>query len=156
SGDGIYMSGTRSTGNIVEGNYIGTDVNGTVALGNNLTGVRVDGGAANNTIGGLTSTPGGGAGNVISGNTTHGVRLGGTAGDNTIIQGNIVGLDAAGSAKLGGQVDGGISIVWGHNTLIGGTNSQARNVISGQSVGISLSTSGTPLNTLIQGNYIGT
>ena len=44
--------------NVVAGNKIGTDVSGTAALGNSSSGVEVDAGCANNTIGGLTTGAG--------------------------------------------------------------------------------------------------
>ena len=43
---------------MVQGNTIGTDVTGTVALANKQAGGQVDNGAANNTIGGLTTPAG--------------------------------------------------------------------------------------------------
>ena len=57
-----------ATRNVVEGNYIGTDVTGTVALANALAGVAITAStipASNNTIGGTTPA----ARNVISGNS---------------------------------------------------------------------------------------
>ena len=57
---------------------IGTDVTGTAAIANGNDGVEIDTGATGNTIGGLTSTPGTGAGNVISGNTSDGVEITGS------------------------------------------------------------------------------
>ena len=41
--DGVFIDG-RATGNVVEGNYIGTDATGTEALGNADYGVEIDGG----------------------------------------------------------------------------------------------------------------
>src|SRR5207248_1090832 len=67
--DGVWIQ-SFSTGDLIEGNTIGTDVTGAVALGNSLDGVFVDG-APNNTIGGTTS----GAGNLISGNQGNGLNL---------------------------------------------------------------------------------
>ena len=72
---GVEIDGAN--GNVVEGDYIGTDWTGTVAIGNG-TGVEIDTSASGNTIGGVTSTPGTGAGNVISGNTDNGVVIDGT------------------------------------------------------------------------------
>src|SRR5205807_4590888 len=94
-----------------------------------------------------------GAGNLISGNTGSGIRLTGTAGANNQSQGNVIGLSAAGTA-LGSA--NGVFVNGGPGTLIGGTNSQARNVISGSTTGISLCTSGTNYGVVIQGNYVGT
>ncbi len=64
--------------NVVEGDFIGTDVTGTVALGNGPEGsysggIHIIDSASANTIGGLTASPGTGAGNLISGNTGAGV-----------------------------------------------------------------------------------
>ena len=42
-----------AAGNVVLGNFIGTDVTGTVGLGNALGGVEING-AAGNTVGGTT------------------------------------------------------------------------------------------------------
>ena len=56
-------------------------VAGTAAIANNI-GVEIDGGASGNTIGGLTATPGTGAGNVISVNAGNGIGIGGTGAGN--------------------------------------------------------------------------
>src|SRR5204862_36319 len=66
-------SRASATGNVVVGNRIGTDVNGTAALGNDTDGVRI-GGGSDNTIGGTAA----GEGNVISGNAFYGVDFTGS------------------------------------------------------------------------------
>src|SRR5262249_46915583 len=67
--------------NVVEGNYIGTDVTGTVSLGNGtgvaLGGVGTNAGVENNMIGGTAA----GAGNVISNNSGDGVVVNGPTGN---------------------------------------------------------------------------
>ena len=50
-GDGISITGSGASNNAVLGNFIGTNAAGTAALGNG-TGVVIDNGASNNTIGG--------------------------------------------------------------------------------------------------------
>jgi hypothetical protein len=65
SGNGTYgmlIWGSGKDGNTVEGNYIGTDVSGTVALPNGESGVYIGVGAENNTIGGAAD----GEGNLIA------------------------------------------------------------------------------------------
>ena len=49
---GVWISGAGATGNVVQGNMIGTDTSGTYAIGNGEDGVRIDSGAEGNTIGG--------------------------------------------------------------------------------------------------------
>lgn len=61
---GIRINGGGATGNIVQGNYIGLDASGTLDRGNVLDGIRINGSATSNLIGGTVA----GAGNVISGN----------------------------------------------------------------------------------------
>ncbi|MCF7814434.1 MAG: right-handed parallel beta-helix repeat-containing protein, partial [Candidatus Cloacimonetes bacterium] len=87
---GVMITG--STQNEVEGNYIGTDLNGTADLGNTFYGVVLFGGAQSNTIGGTVS----GSGNVISGNNSCGVAIRQTNTNNNLIQGNYIGTTADG------------------------------------------------------------
>ena len=53
---GIWITGAGTTGVVVQHNLIGTDITGTAALGNGYSGVQIDSGAANNTVGGLTTS----------------------------------------------------------------------------------------------------
>ena len=62
--NGVYLYGGGTSDNVVLGNLIGTNADGTAALPNNGHGVLVESGPAANTIGGTAS----GASNVISGN----------------------------------------------------------------------------------------
>ena len=137
------------TGNIVQGNFIGTDVTGTVALGNSGVGVSADG--SNLTVGGTTAA----ARNIISANN-RGIAL--ANGSDNIIQGNFIGTDVTGTIALGNQNEG-LSINGGSNNVVGGLTSVpgtgAGNLISGN-VGIGLDVfTGAALNTLIEGNIIG-
>jgi titin len=68
--DGVFISGTSSTGNIVQGNFIGTDVTGKLPLGNLRSGVHLFG-ASDNLIGGAAL----GTGNLISANGASGVDI---------------------------------------------------------------------------------
>ena len=61
---GVFFNGASTSGNLVEGNYIGTDITGTNAVPNTLAGVYLPFGASGNIIGGTVA----GARNVISGN----------------------------------------------------------------------------------------
>src|SRR5262249_20004216 len=87
-GPGIESYGTDASGNVLEGNYFGTNAAGTAAVGNNGDGVLIEG-SSNNTIGGTAA----GAGNLISGNGYNGINLfdyfGATV--NNLVQGNFIG-----------------------------------------------------------------
>ena len=144
---GVLILGATTTGNLVEGNLIGTDSTGTVALGNIGDGVRIGGGSSLNTIGG----PAGGARNIISGNAT-GIVIDG-AGAGTVVAGNLIGTDASGMDALG-NLGVGIVIADTSTTTIGGTTTLARNVISGN-LADGLDVRSGSIDTLIQGNYIG-
>src|SRR5207249_3105442 len=124
---GVLISDSGTTGNLVQGNLIGLASNGTSALGNTGDGVQVTSPAASNTIGGTTSTPGTGLGNVISGNGGDGVDTGGNA---NLTRGNIIGLNAAGTAAVA-NAGAGYRLSSGINCIIGGATSDLRNIISG-------------------------
>ncbi len=159
-GTGIQVRNSQP-GTRIQGNYIGTNAAGDAALGN-FRGIDVVGfTSADLVIGGLTSTPGRGAGNVISGNSSngginnHGIFVANRPGDLTI-QGNLIGLNASGTAALPNGVSG-INFqdaVPGSGTLlIGGTAANARNVIFSNRIAGIVSNA---LGLSIQGNYIGT
>ena len=150
SSDGVSISGTGSTGNVVEGNDIGTDRTGENPLPNGYAGVQISFGASDNTIGGPTA----GARNVISDNGYFGVFMNESVTDNTV-EGNYIGTDAMGtSAMPNGEY--GVEMTKATNNMIGGTAAGAGNVISGNLYSqVDIFGSGTSGNTL-EGNYIGT
>ncbi|HEY0725101.1 MAG TPA: hypothetical protein VGD41_14110, partial [Pyrinomonadaceae bacterium] len=116
------------TNNTIQGNFIGTDVTGTIALGNPNVGLDLNTGVSGTQIGGLTATPGTPPGNLISGNNGNsGVILGQDTFGN-LIQGNIIGADITGTQPLA-NIPGGITIN-GHDNAVGGTATNARNIIA--------------------------
>ena len=150
--DGVELDGSVF-GCIVLGNYIGTDSTGTVDLGNTFNGIVLSDSAYSNTIGGTAA----GAGNLISGNGELGVILQGVGTRNNKVQGNIIGLNAAGTSAIPND-DSGVKIENSNSNLIGGTSAGARNVISGNGDDVSdhgISITEADSNT-VRGNYIGT
>ena len=110
--DGVEITGSGTTGNVVAGDFIGTDVSGTMAIPNG-NGVEIDTNAAGNTIGGTTAL----ARDIISGNTGYGVLLYSRSASN-VVEGDYIGTDMTGDAPLGNLT--GIYITSADNT-IGGT-----------------------------------
>jgi CSLREA domain-containing protein len=151
---GISIRG-NSSGNLVQGNYIGTDVTGLLAVGNVQQGVRLENSEnppptppSNNVIGGTDP----GAGNVISGNGDNGIRIVQGA-NNTTVQGNLIGTDKTGLVALGNAAAGVAIANAGTLNTIGGTAAGAGNVIAGNGTeGITISTN----NNVVRGNCIGT
>jgi hypothetical protein len=149
---GVVLDGVGS--DLIQGNFLGTDVSGTVALPNTSDGVDIIDGASNNTIGGVTAA----ARNIISGNVGNGVYIQGGSGN--VVQGNFIGTDVTGMASRGNTASG-VSISGGSNNSVGGTDTNtpgapltsAGNLISGNAtVGVAITGSGN----FVQGNYIGT
>ena len=161
AGPGIEITGLsfeQARADVVEGNYIGTDITGAHALPN-VYGIEIDGGAGSNTIGGTATTPGTGAGNVISGNTTAGVYIVGqnifTPGN--LIEGNLIGANAANTAALPNLV--GILTQTSSGNTIGGVTATPGegpgNDIWGNTLA-DIEVGGAPTeDDIIQGNVIG-
>jgi hypothetical protein len=98
---GIFISPGTSTGATIQGNLIGTDVTGTVAIGNHF-GIWLNyGSGGNSTVGGTVA----GARNVISGNRSDGVLISGSSRNNQL-HGNFIGTDITGTQPLGNSGDG--------------------------------------------------
>ncbi len=154
--EGVVLS-LGADDNLVEGDYIGTDSTGLVALGNQ-TGVSVGGGATGNTIGGVTSTPGTGPGNVISGDTDFGVALGPVASADNVVEGNIIGANASNTAALGALE--GVTIYGSSGNTIGGLTTTpgtgAGNDIWGNTTyDVYIVTTGPTNDNVVEGNLIG-
>ncbi|MEP7285347.1 MAG: hypothetical protein ABI947_06235 [Chloroflexota bacterium] len=134
-------------GNIIQGNYIGTNAAGTATFAGYGNGLTLDIGATGNQIGGTTAA----ARNVISGNDVGLLIL---TGNNTV-QGNYIGTNATGTAALP-NASVGLWISSAANNTIGGTASGAGNVISGNTSHGLIIQDVSSTGNLVQGNYIGT
>ena len=129
---GIWLNGWGTSNNTIQGNLIGTDVTGTKALGNQITGI-MSAGAQSNLIGGATAS----ARNVISGNIQAGIDL--QPGSwNFTIQGNYIGTDITGTKAIanvgsGIEVESGVNNVTIANNLISGNKLSGIDLINSQS-----------------------
>nr|WP_092381764.1 right-handed parallel beta-helix repeat-containing protein [Micromonospora phaseoli] len=132
--DGLCVAGAN---NVIRGNHIGVGYAGMNPLGNNGGGIEVEGDG--NTIGGPAPEDR----NVISANLDNGIDISGTA---NLVQGNLIGTDAAGAAPLGN--DTGVEITGDGNTVV--ANVISGNVFDGVKVDNLASTN------VIEGNLIGT
>src|SRR5262245_1202966 len=88
---GIFIS--DAVGNVIEGNFIGTNAAGTADLGNAYRGVSIIASDSN-----LVGGPMPSARNVISGNGFYGVWISGLEGSDNAIKGNYIGTDRNGTA----------------------------------------------------------
>ncbi|MEP6664577.1 MAG: M12 family metallopeptidase, partial [Verrucomicrobiota bacterium] len=126
SGYGILLDGTNTTGNAVSGCYLSVDSTGAVAMTNRLTSIAIEAGASGNVIGGTNAA----ARNVISGSVSQGMFIRGVGTKNNSVQGNYIGLNAAGNAPLPNGFSG-VGIFGGaQSNVIGGTVMGAGNIIS--------------------------
>ena len=123
SSHGIRL-GTNG-GNILRGNFIGTNADGTAAASNDGSGIFIDN-VPNNTIGGL----GAANGNLLSGNNQDGITISGASATGNIIRGNIIGLNAAGTDAMGNGNNGVTLDEGASNNTIGGTANGAANTIA--------------------------
>ncbi|MFL6255865.1 MAG: Calx-beta domain-containing protein, partial [Pyrinomonadaceae bacterium] len=96
AGDGVRVNGVNATGNRVRGNFIGTDVSGTVAVGNSGSGVAIAG-ANSNAIGGTAA----GAGNLIAFNGGDGVSVSPGSGTGNRILSNSIHTNGTTAQHLG-------------------------------------------------------
>ena len=151
TGVGLDVRGSSST---VVGNFVGTDVSGTLDLGNGGSGI-VCGSGGSHTIGGTTTgvaTPE--VANLISGNDGDGINV---TSISNLIQGNWIGTSANGTSPLGNSGSG-IGFSGGGFNTVGidvdpGTNSGEGNTIAfNTGDGVRMATSG--VGNSIRGNSI--
>ena len=162
-GNGINLH--KSSSNVIAINYIGTDLTGTVDLGNAQNGIQLTSKSASNLIGGEAT--GGNApttdvfvvppqGNLISGNNANGVLIQKNSTGNQL-SGNFISTTATGNVALGNAQDGVYIHKSDDNSLLGCTFQQDPfvfyNVISGNlGNGLTVYSSN---DTTIQANFFG-
>ena len=160
---GIHVNDNQS-GVVIQGNKVGTNQAGTAALGNEAYGIRVFGPPATpvgspawpTNAGGPVRIGGSaaGAGNLISGNGRSGLA------DQrpSVIQGNRIGTNAAGTAAIPNSADpvliSGAVELQGAGITFGGSGAGEGNLVSGNGrYGVSIIGATVPT---VQGNKIGT
>jgi titin len=149
SSNGVAIAGVGTEHNAVLGSEIGTTAAGTGALGN-ATGVYISTGATLNAIGGHLA----GDRNLISGNA-EGVDIDGAGTSKNVVLGDFVGTDVTGAYPLGNS-DFGVELTNSASlNVIGNDLAGGGNVVSSNTTGGVLVTSGAFSN-YVEGNFIGT
>lgn len=138
---GVLLLGPGTTGNQVNGNYIGTDSSGNSAEGNGIGVWMLS--SAGNTVGNASGT----TNNTISGNRSNGIQV--QSSSTNLIAGNLIGVNQLGSAALGNKASG---------ILLEGAasnNSISNNTVSGNAAhGVEIHDSGT-MGNVLKTNRIG-
>ena len=142
-GDGVQI--VSAMGNVIQGNFIGTDAPGNAPVPNNGMGVRLIISDSNSTI----------RGNVISGNRSNGVCLCDNGPTGSVVEGNLIGTDVNGDTAIPNGTalplgTAGVNVFSPNNTIGGPTTAQ-RNIISGNS-GRGIFLIGGTTGNLVQGN----
>lgn len=152
--DGISLIDANNI--TIQGNYLGTSIDGLTDLGNEARGLGSSSGTSsdNNLVGGLNPEDR----NIMSGNSDAGGPKGNEGiaicdvCDNWTIQGNYVGVDATGLTAMSNESNGIGVNAGGTGNIIGGITTGAANVASGNgSSGID-----TGDDAIVQGNLVGT
>ncbi|MEZ5331005.1 MAG: right-handed parallel beta-helix repeat-containing protein [Thermoanaerobaculia bacterium] len=148
---GIGVTGTfhgEGVGNLVQGNYVGTDATGMRALGNERNGIYLDM-AGETLVGGTVA----GSGNLVAANGTDGIEVQHTPVSRpNFVQGNVVGLNATLSAALPNGAAG-IRVTAPAGDVVGSSGPGGANIVAGNiGDGIVLDIGG---DASVVGNWIG-
>jgi len=144
----IELRGEAADGNLIIGNFIGTDAAASYTSGS-ATGVAMNLGPDQNRIG----TPALADRNIISGNGRLGIRINHGETSQNRVQNNVIGLSPNGTRDMGHGI--GIDVQWWTwGNLIGGNGANEYNVIGGNGSGVDLSHKAT--GNLVLSNRIGT
>jgi len=153
----------RNTSNVlIAGNIVGLDKTATYAIRNRFNGIYIRDADGVNVIGFNGDLADGQAynyRNISSGNGNDGLRI--LNSDNQIVSNNYFGTNSDGTVAIG-NTNYGVQLQGSSSNNIIGTDSDGdedvneRNLLSGNGSGIRLQVSGTGVDNLIMGNYIGT
>jgi len=141
---GVDIFGVGCEGNLIQGNFIGTDATGSYAIPNTY-GLLFDDRSHNNFVGGYNP----GEGNLISGNTAFGAYFYNNGTNTNSLIGNLIGTNISGTAAIpnetGVHIDGCTYANFVDSNLISGNRAN----------GITLFATYSDYNTIIR-NKIGT
>ncbi|MBD2651965.1 right-handed parallel beta-helix repeat-containing protein [Synechocystis sp. FACHB-383] len=135
---------------IIQGNYIGVDLDGQTARGNQGDGIFLGTQTSQHLIGTTSSASGQfQLSNVISGNQGNGIRLAGSS--NNRISMNYIGTDVTGQIKLGNGLNGILVTQGSRDNFIGGFETGGNNPVDAGPFG-----DGSPVKFVVppQGNLI--
>jgi hypothetical protein len=142
----------EAAGTTIRGNYVGTNMSGTAAIGNSSHGILIQ--SSNNVIGGTGSNEL----NLVSGNGGDGIRIDATprAASGNTIKNTRAGVNFAGTAALANSGSGLRIQAGAINNTVGGTNNNEGNVFSGNtSRGIFIKDTNSTGNNIVYGNRVG-
>ena len=108
----------HSESNLLQGNFVGTDVTGNAALGNAGDGIAINGANQNSLIGCLFQDNPFVYYNVVSGNGANGLHI--TDSNNTTVQANFFGIGANNAVVVGNELNGILVDGSSKNTTVGG------------------------------------
>ena len=143
----IFIS-SNGLATVVQGNYVGTDVTGSIGLLNFSNGINIR--SSNNIIGDASAI----GRNVVSGNQQPDIYILGPGVSGNKVIGNFVGIGVSGKDSLG---DGnGIVIDNASNNTIGGSAPGERNIVAGHAFPAIFIKNPSATGNKIIGNYLGT
>ena len=145
----IFIHGSGTDNNSIQGNYVGTDASGlhTFATSESrYTGIGISDGARSNYVGGVLA----GSRNVISGNY-EGINIQGSQTGANVVNGNFIGVDRTGKTALAN----GIGVRLAEGAILNSIGRDRGNIISGNETGIVLVGENTHFNGITK-NFIGT
>lgn len=136
-------------GNHIEGNFIGTDTTGTLALGNEDNAVGTDSGSDGNVIGGTAPS----ARNVISAQGRVAMFIGTSA---NVIQGNFIGTQKDGLSPLGNLQGVGFigNVGTANDNVVGGIGPAEANVIAFNAIRGVVAEINSGTGNIVRGNSI--
>jgi uncharacterized repeat protein (TIGR01451 family) len=143
--NGVLISGAGTDNNIVQRNYIGTNLLSDMPVPNEGHGVAIELGAKSNTVG---------LDNLVSGNKGNGVLITGMGTDGNSVAGNKIGTDATGNNALP-NINGVAITAGARANRIGGRDAHLSNLISGNTQNGVLITGQDTDDNEVLGNTIG-
>ncbi len=146
---GVWITG-GAYGTVVSNCHVGILADGVSPSGNGWGGIRIDGGARRNHVGGSSES----RRCLVGGNSGNGITLAGPTTAQNRIHGCHIGLDINGLVSVGNR-GAGVAILGASDNTVGGSSPGDRNLISSNRGDGVLIAGSEARHNLIAGNYVG-